>query len=264
MVLRNLSLRLSTRTPVVSLVERFVRKNARSQSTSGRREVALTFDDGPHAEWTPRILDALDRAGAKATFFVVGQAVQAHGEIVKDARRRGHEIGTHLHTHERGTVYDDGAFRAELRRATGDLEALLGEPTLWLRFPYGERGKQDPEAIVREHGVTAVHWTYSSHDTRAKSPFDVEARFAAGLRKGAIVLFHDALFDEKTAPPPYVGARDATVAALPRIGSILATRGLRAVTLSALFRSPCTPGRRAPFHAPEWRERTGARAPCPS
>jgi peptidoglycan/xylan/chitin deacetylase (PgdA/CDA1 family) len=237
MALSDLPLRLSTRPTIVRLVEQFVRKSALSQGRSARAEIALTFDDGPHPDWTPRVLDALAHISATATFFVVGRAASHHGQIVRDARRRGHEIGTHLYSHDRRTVFDDRAFGEELRRSKDELESLLGEPIRWLRFPYGERGRQDPRAIARDHGLTAVHWTYSSHDGKLATPSDIVARFRAGLRPGAIVLMHDALADEKTLPQPYVAARDVTLSALPGIGQTLGERGLRSVTLTDLFAS---------------------------
>ena len=235
MGLSDLPLRISTRPAFVGLVERFVRKAALSQSRSTRAEIALTFDDGPHPEWTPRVLDALDGVGTRATFFVVGRSASQHAEIVRDARRRGHEIGTHLYSHDRRTVFDDRAFCAELSRSKNELESLLGEPIRWLRFPYGERGRQDPRVIEESHGLRTVHWTYSAHDGMLREAADVVARFRAGLRPGAIVLLHDALADENTLPRPYIAARDATLAALPGIGAALGERGLRSVTLSELF-----------------------------
>ena len=237
MALSDLSLHVSTRPAVVALVERFVRKSALSQGPSARAEIALTFDDGPHPEWTPRVLDALDTISAKGTFFVVGRSVGEHGAIVRDARRRGHEIGTHLYSHDRNVVFDDRVFAEELRRSKDELESLLGEPIRWLRFPYGERGRQQPRAIERSHGLRAVHWTYSTHDGKLVDSSDVVARFRTGLRAGAIVLLHDALADEKTLPQPYVAARDTTLSALPGMGRALSERGLRSVTLTDLFAS---------------------------
>lgn len=229
-------LRFTTQPPIVHWVSELARGGAVSQGPGERPEVALTFDDGPHPTFTPQVLDALDRAGAKATFFVVGTAVDAHPELVRETRARGHEIGTHLHSHARETVYDDARFDEELRRCKNTLEELLGEPLRWLRFPYGERGNQRCRAVEQRYGVRAAHWTYSSLDSRAKTADDVTSRTALGLRPGAILLLHDALADAERVRAPYVADRSATIAALPAIGSLLGERGLRAVTLSDLMR----------------------------
>ncbi len=236
MGLSHLGVRLFTRRGVVRLVERYGRAGAVSQSTAGSAAVALTFDDGPHPLWTPKILDALDRASAKATFFVVGKCVARNPDLVVETRRRGHEIGTHLYSHERRVVFDDGRFNDEVKRSKALLEALLGEPIHWLRFPYGERGRQHPRRIRGDYGLQTAHWTYSSHDGMLRNPADIVARIEAGLRPGVILLMHDALADESTLPGRYVAARDATLAALTEVGALLALRGLSAVTMSELLR----------------------------
>jgi peptidoglycan/xylan/chitin deacetylase (PgdA/CDA1 family) len=233
--LSDLAVRIATRRSIVSLVERVARRSALSQAGAGRAAVALTFDDGPHPAWTPPILDALDRAGARATFFVVGKCAAQHPELVRETRRRGHEIGTHLYSHDRKTAFDDRLFADEVRRSKGELEAIVGDKIRWLRFPYGERGRQDPKKVKADHGLDTVHWTYSSHDGKLSDPEDVVSRVRAGLRPGVIVLLHDALVDENSVRPPYVAARDVTVAALPRLGALLRERGLSAVTLTELF-----------------------------
>lgn len=198
--------------------------------------VALTFDDGPHPVWTPRILDELDAGSARATFFVVGRRAKEHAGVVREVRARGHDIGIHLYSHDRATVYDDGRFDEELRRSRDELAEILGEPVRFLRFPYGERGRQDPRAIIDKYGLEAVHWTYSGHDGFYLDPAAVVARVSAGLRPGVIVLLHDALADEgPNLTASYRAERDVTVAALPGIVARLKERELRAVTLTELF-----------------------------
>lgn len=229
-------LRITTQPHLVRWVSKLARDGALSQGPGLRPEVALTFDDGPHPRYTPAVLDALDAADAKATFFVVGSAVEAHPELVREARARGHEIGTHLFSHARETVLDAAAFDTELKRCQSALEDLLGEPLRWLRFPYGERGSQRCREVEQRYGLLAAHWTYSSLDSRAKTPEEVSRRVASGLRRGAIVLLHDALADADRVSAPYVADRTATILALPRIGAMLREHGLRAVTLSELVR----------------------------
>jgi peptidoglycan/xylan/chitin deacetylase (PgdA/CDA1 family) len=230
----DLAVRIATQSAVVSFVERFARRSALSQGTHGHAAVALTFDDGPHPVWTPKILDALDAASARATFFVVGKCAARHPELVVETRRRGHEIGTHLYSHDRRTAFDDRLFDEEVRRSKSELESTLGEPIRWLRFPYGERGRQHPTRVKSAYGLDTAHWTYSAHDGKLADPDDVLSRVRAGLRPGVILLLHDALVDEGNLPAPYIAARDVTVAAIPRIGALLRDRGLSAVTLSAL------------------------------
>jgi peptidoglycan/xylan/chitin deacetylase (PgdA/CDA1 family) len=233
--LSDLAVTLASRRAIVRLVERFARRSAVSQGKGDRRSVAITFDDGPHPVWTPKVLDALDEAAAKATFFVVGKCAARHPALVIEARRRGHEIGTHLYSHDRRTVFDDRRFEEEVKRSKAELESMLGEPIRWLRFPYGERGRQRPREVKRAHGLDTAHWTYSSHDGKLADPADVVSRVRAGLRPGVIVLMHDALVDEHTLRPPYTASRDATVAAIPQIGALLRERGLSSVILSELF-----------------------------
>lgn len=229
----HLAVHLGSRRPVVSFVERFVRARIPSQGRPGLSAVALTFDDGPHPLWTPRILDALDTGSAKATFFVVGRRAKEHAAVVRATRARGHDIGIHLYSHDRQTVYDDGRFDEELRRSRDELAETLGEPVRFLRFPYGERGRQDPGVIRDKYGLQAVHWTYSAHDGFYADPGAVVARVSAGLRSGVIILLHDALADEGPAlTASYRAERDVTVAALPGIFSCLKEKGLAAVTLS--------------------------------
>jgi peptidoglycan/xylan/chitin deacetylase (PgdA/CDA1 family) len=232
----HIAVHLGSRRPVVSLVERFARAGIPSQGPRGVSAVGLTFDDGPHPVWTPRILDELDKGSAKATFFVVGRRAKDHAGVVREVRARGHDIGIHLYSHDRGTVYDDGRFDEELRRSRDELAATLGEPVRFLRFPYGERGRQRPRAILDEYGLQAVHWTYSAHDGFYVDPAAVVARVDAGLRAGVIVLLHDALADEGPAlTPSYRAERDVTVAALPGILRCLKERNLGAVTLTELL-----------------------------
>jgi peptidoglycan/xylan/chitin deacetylase (PgdA/CDA1 family) len=232
----HLAVYIGSRRPVVSLVERVARSSIPSQGKRGLSAVGLTFDDGPHPVWTPRILDELDTGSAKATFFVVGRRAKEHASVVRDARARGHDVGIHLYSHDRRTVYDDASFDEEIRRSRDELGEILGESIRFLRFPYGERGRQDPRAILDKYGIQAVHWTYSGHDGFYVDPAAVVARVGAGLRPGVIVLLHDALADEGPAlTPSYRAERDVTVAALPGIVARLKERALRAVTLTELL-----------------------------
>ena len=234
MGLSELTVRLGTARPMIALYGAFGANDGVRQGPNVPA-IAITFDDGPHPEWTPRVLDALDAAHARATFFVVGRSVDEHPEIVRDAHRRGHEIGTHLWSHDRATVADDARFEDELKTSMNRVQSITGAPVRWLRFPYGEAGKQRRARIEERLGVRVAHWTSSSHDSMLSNPDEIVARSIAGMRPGAILLMHDRLADGPNVKPPYREPRDATVGALPKIVEAARARGLEAVTMSVLF-----------------------------
>ena len=104
----------------------------------GARGVVLTFDDGPDPETTPKVLDALDAHGAKATFFVIGKKAEAHPELVREIVRRGHTVGMHSYAHHRlFSLKSPSYVRADLTRALAVLGGILGERPTLFRPPIG-------------------------------------------------------------------------------------------------------------------------------
>src|SRR6185437_6636939 len=101
----------------------------------GRREIALTFDDGP-SEWTPLILDLFKAHGARATFFVLGASTDGREDIVRRAAAEGHEIGNHTFSHPDPEQLADDVLRDELERAGSLLESLVGRRPMHFRPPY--------------------------------------------------------------------------------------------------------------------------------
>lgn len=228
--------RLATSRAVCALQARFARGGVR-QGPRGASAIALTFDDGPDPEWTPRVLDVLAAHRARATFFVVGRLAVAHADLVRRAAAEGHEIGMHLFSHTRGVTSDDARFSAELAESISALAEILGHAPRWLRFPYGDRGTQSPRALGAK-GVDVAHWTFSSHDSFEPRPREVVERVRRLLRPGAIVLLHDCMADWETTDGKYRRERDVTVAALPTIVELARRRSLELVTLSALMGPP--------------------------
>jgi chitooligosaccharide deacetylase len=218
----------------IAIAARWSRGGALCQGDARQPVFALTFDDGPDPRWTPAILDALAAHRAHATFFCTGAAAERHPDLVRRAAAAGHDIGTHLWSHQRDTVERHDLFQDELARSTALLASLAGRPVRHLRFPYGHRGRQRVAVLARQ-GLRAVHWTVSGHDSREADPAAIVARVGAALRPGAIVLLHDAIADEERIAPPYLRTRDATVAALPGLLSLAGTRGLRAVSVAQML-----------------------------
>lgn len=156
-----------------------------------RRELWLTIDDGPDPDDTPKILDLLDRHGAKVTFFVIGERAARWPELVREIVRRGHEIGHHTHTHPARSFWCASPRRlnAELDLALGKLSEIGVRPR-WFRAPVGIKNLiLSPALAARD--LQCVGWTIRSGDCRSRSPAALVAANTERLRPGAIVLLHE-------------------------------------------------------------------------
>ena len=152
--------------------------------------IALTFDDGPHPEDTPPLLDLLDRYGAKATFFVVGKSARSHPELIERMARAGHALGNHTWDHLSMPSLK-GRFR---RRQLAWTEEALGPHASGLfRPPYGEQSLGS-RLDAWAKGLTVVCWDVIAEDWRDDPPEAMLERIYRQLRRGSIVLFHDTLY----------------------------------------------------------------------
>lgn len=188
--------------------------------------VALTFDDGPNPEHTPRILNLLDAAKIKATFFVIGRKAEAHPEIVRAIKARGHAIGLHSYAHHRlFSLRSLRYVRSDLERGRKAIEAITGEPAVLFRPPIGHMSPRIAKA-VDELGLVVVGWSIRALDGTARAkPDKVAERVIDRLEPGAIVLLHDAAERDDRTP--------ASVQALPLILEAMKREGLRGVRVDA-------------------------------
>jgi peptidoglycan/xylan/chitin deacetylase (PgdA/CDA1 family) len=153
---------------------------------------ALSFDDGPDPEATPRLLDLLGRAGAKATFFLVGARAARHPELVARIAAEGHAVGNHGWDHPALPGLRPAAVLDQLRRTAAAIEAAgVARPRL-MRPPYGDQSLPSHLA-ARRLGLTVTAWSVDGADWEADDGATVAARVLAGLHPGAIVLLHDSL-----------------------------------------------------------------------
>lgn len=150
----------------------------------------LTYDDGPHPVTTPRVLDALDEHGAKATFFVLTQQAEAHSDILGEVIRRGHRIGLHTRSHPRLTELDRGGLIDEIRSAHSELEHLAQCEIEWFRPPYGAQNLRSL-AVVRSSGMRTLLWSVDSRDWKGLDTVDPLSGATADLTPGGILLMHD-------------------------------------------------------------------------
>jgi peptidoglycan-N-acetylglucosamine deacetylase len=154
-------------------------------------ELALTFDDGPDPRWTPRLLDALEAAGARATFFVIAGRAAACPDIIHRATRAGHVVGLHCNEHARHSSRTAGWIADDTAGALAQLRCLGIRPTLW-RTPWGVVTPAT-RRLADEHGLRLVGWDVDTHDWRGDGASAMFASTRDQLRPGAVVLAHDGI-----------------------------------------------------------------------
>jgi peptidoglycan/xylan/chitin deacetylase (PgdA/CDA1 family) len=189
------------------------------------REIALTFDDGPDPRVTPRVLDLLDAAGMRATFFVIGRRARAHPDVVAEIARRGHRVENHTDTHPHlFACYPAGLLRREIERAQDAIAAAAGRRPRLFRAPAGLRNPL-LDWVLHGSGLHLVAWTRRGFDAVEKSPAAIARRLLGGLAPGDILLLHDGRATDPPAGNPVV------LEVLPRVLDALAAQGLRSVPI---------------------------------
>jgi peptidoglycan-N-acetylglucosamine deacetylase len=183
--------------------------------------IALTFDDGPDKKLTPKLLDLLAAHHIKATFFVIGQNVAAHPEIVARAAREGHEIGNHSWSHPNLGKMSDEAVRRQLRQTDDAILRATGSRPVLLRPPYGSLTARQKRWIHDEFGYQIILWDVDPLDWKRPGPTAICNRIMAETRPGSIVLSHD--------------IHAGTIAAMPQTLAGLEAKGFKFVTVSQLL-----------------------------
>ena len=193
--------------------------------SAARGEVALTFDDGPDPAITPRVLDLLEAAGMRATFFCIAGKAARHPELAREITRRGHAVENHSNAHEHTFAFLLlGGLRRDLACAQSTLAALTGRVPRFFRPPMGFRNPMlDP--VLHETGLKLVSWTRRGYDTRPGDPARVAARLERDLAAGDILMLHDGHSASAPDGTPLV------LAVLPRLLEAIRERNLKAVTL---------------------------------
>ena len=186
------------------------------------RSVYLTFDDGPTAGVTEKILEILDEYGAKATFFCLGKQAEKHPELLRSIYLRGHTIGNHSFSHLNGWSVSAKAYTADIDRADQVLTSLLPERTNLFRPPYGRITPSQWYALRINYRICMWDITAQDFLTNLDST-DVLENIINHATLGSIVLLHDS---ELAAP--------RVLNALPQVIETLIKRGFR---LKPMFRS---------------------------
>ena len=182
--------------------------------------VAFTFDDGP-SEFTGRILDALEKNGVHATFFMRGDFVEEHPQIVARVSQMGHELAPHTWNHPDLTELTEDEVRKEIKDTQDAITAITGHAPVIFRPPYGSIngiGKK----VCRELGLAVINWSLDSWDWQTLDADAVYNEVTDAVKDRDIILCHDQY--------------DSTAEAAERILDTLTAQGYQFVTVSELFR----------------------------
>jgi len=198
--------------------------------------IAMTFDDGPSASLTPKLLDILAAHHIKATFFVIGENAAEHPEIVARAAREGHEIGNHSWSHPNFAKMSDDSVRHQLSRTDDAIKSATGTRPTLMRPPYGSITAPEKRWIHDEFGYDIILWDVDPYDWRRPGPAVVRNRILKETQPGSIVLSHD--------------IHPGTIEAMPSTFDALEAKGFKFVTVSELI-AMAVPGERRPSPQPE-------------
>src|SRR5438309_594324 len=200
--------------------------------------IALTFDDGPSEKLTPRLLDLLAQHHIHATFFVIGENVAQHPEIVQRAAREGHEIGNHSWSHPNFAKMSDDAVRSQIKRTEEAISSAIGSRPILLRPPYGSVTMRQKHFIHDDLGYEIILWDVDPLDWKEPGPNIVSSRILKETRPGSIVLSHD--------------IHAQTIQAMPATLTELEAKGFKFVTVSELLKlqTPIPPPTPKPVNTP--------------
>jgi peptidoglycan/xylan/chitin deacetylase (PgdA/CDA1 family) len=193
------------------------------------RTVALTFDDGPDPEFTPRVLEILERMRVPAAFFVVGEQARTSPELVARIDRAGHLVGNHSDHHGLGFHFQLwGGFRAEIAACNAAIRSAIGKEPRLFRSPQGFKNPALGD-VLREMDLVAIGWQVRGLDAIEHDPTKIVRRIVSHVQAGGIVQMHDGatLFALKN--------RAATLEALPVVIDRIRAAGLEFVRLDRLL-----------------------------
>lgn len=183
--------------------------------------VAMTFDDGPHPKFTPRLLDILKERGIKATFFVIGKLVAEYPDIAKRIVDEGHEISNHTWTHPQLPKLSPTAFAAEITQSNDAIQKATGVLPVTMRPPYGATNAAINKRLHEEYGLSVILWSVDPQDWKIRKSDHVSSHIIKNAAPGAIILAHD--------------IHASTIDAMPAALDALQAKGYNFVTVTELI-----------------------------
>lgn len=188
-------------------------------------QIALTIDDGPDPEVTPKVLAILDQHQVKATFFCIGDKAQLHPELCQEIIRRGHAIENHTQHHRHHfSLLGPNGFTKEIQAAQITLTAITGQQPKFFRAPAGLR---NPflDAVLKKLNLTLASWSVRGFDTKNSNAEKIKTKLIGHLKAGTILLLHDGNAARSHQGTPVI------LEVLPDLLSAAKTQGLHFITL---------------------------------
>ena len=207
-----------------------VRKGTIFHQEHSGKMVALTFDDGPSAAWTPKILDELKNAGVKATFFMIGEHAAKYPDVARRVAREGHEIGNHTFDHHGIFYYTPEELRREVKNTEDIIQKVTGQTTVYFRPPKAWITKDETHQL-KEMGYRVILWSLNSKDWVMFDDKYIVKYLVDHIKPGDIILFHDSGNIFRTEG----GDRHETVKTIPLLVRQLSEKGYRCATISELL-----------------------------
>jgi peptidoglycan/xylan/chitin deacetylase (PgdA/CDA1 family) len=192
-----------------------------SSVITGDSHIAMTFDDGPHAVNSPRLIDIAAERQIRLTFFIQGKCAEANPDLVRRAANDGHEIANHTWSHPNLSKLSIDEVRTELLRTDQIIDKISGTRPRAMRPPYGELTPSQQEWIEAEFGYKIILWSVDPRDWQDPGAEAVASRILSETRPGSIILSHESI--------------SSTIDAMPQVFDTLIEKGFKFVTVSEII-----------------------------
>lgn len=189
-----------------------------------RPVLSLTFDDGPHPRLTPRLLDILREARAKATFYLIGNRVAEWPRIAARIAEEGHELGNHSWSHPNLTTLPEAEVWNQIDRTSRAIFQATGQMPVTFRPPFGAFSRDQRAELYKSRSMPSILWDVDPKDWKRPGESVISRRVLQGVRRGSIVLSHDVW--------------QGTIDAMPAILGGLSSRGMAVVPVNRLIGLP--------------------------
>lgn len=199
-----------------------VAASAQAEISEEKKYIALTFDDGPRADTTGKLLDGLRDRGAHATFFLIGKQIAPNASLVQRMKAEGHQVGNHTWSHTKLQGQTCSVIACELSKTDTVLRGLLGNGDYWVRPPYGLIDRCQEKLF----SVPLVKWSVDPEDWKLKNTDQDVAAVLKKVKPGDIILMHDSVPASVNAALRIVDALQAKGYVFVTVRELLAYRGI--------------------------------------